>query len=59
MLSGVEVAGREAGGVMLSISGLKNFYYLLTLHEGADVKGMRLGAVIRTVLVIRNIIYGV
>ena len=32
-LSGAENTGRETGGLMLSINGLHNFYYLPELHD--------------------------
>ena len=32
-LSGAEDTGRETGGLMLSINGLHNFYYLPELHD--------------------------
>ena len=32
-LSGAENTGRETGGLMLSINGLHNFYYLAELHN--------------------------
>lgn len=38
-LSGVENTGRETGGLMLSISGLHNFYYCLPeLHENIELE---------------------
>ena len=37
-LSGAENTGRETGGLMLSINGLHNFYYL---HEKSFIKGYK------------------
>ena len=45
-LSGAENAGRETGGLMLSINGLHNFYYLPELHD-MRCKAQRICEIIR------------
>ena len=45
-LSGAENTGRETGGLMLSINGLHNFYYLPELHD-MRCKAQRICEIIR------------
>lgn len=45
-LSGAEDTGRETGGLMLSINGLHNFYYLPELHD-MRCKAQRIAEIIR------------
>lgn len=46
-LSWLETAGREVGGFMLTISGLKNFYYLPDFHD-MRCKAPRISEIIST-----------
>ena len=45
-LSGAEDTGREIGGLMLSINGLHNFYYIPELHD-MRCKAQRIAGIIR------------